>query len=224
MDYFHIGTDLFIGFFALFLMTKVLGKTQITQITAFDFISALVLGELVGNAVYDEETGIGKIIFAVTLWGALIYIIEIITQKMKGSRNFLEGQPSIIIRKGKIDKEQMTKCNLDINQLQHLLRMKDVFSLREVEFAILETDGTVSVLRKSLFETATRGDLKLVDQRVSLPITLIIDGEVLWDNLDEGPFEEGWLKNEIRTHGATSYRDIMYAEWRDGEGLYVQTF
>src|SRR5690625_667590 len=83
------------GFCALFLLTKVLGKTQISQLTAFDFIAALVLGELVGNALFDEKAGILDIGYVIFLWGSLLYIVEMITQKYKRSRFFLEGKPKI---------------------------------------------------------------------------------------------------------------------------------
>lgn len=108
-DYVKILVDSLVGFVALFLMTKALGKSQITQITAFDFIAALVLGELVGNALYDPEVGIGQIIFATVLWSILIYLTELLTQKSKRTRSFLEGSPSIVIHKGKIRRDVMKK-------------------------------------------------------------------------------------------------------------------
>ena len=94
--------DLLFGFFALFVLAKVLGKTQISQITAFDFISALVLGELLGNALYDEEIGIIHIAFVVSVWGGLMYVTEYITQRFKRSRELLEGSPAIVIKNGKL--------------------------------------------------------------------------------------------------------------------------
>lgn len=82
MEFIRIASELFVGFICLFFLTKLLGRATITQLTTFDFISALVLGELVGNALYDSEIGIGRIVFAVAVWGALIYFTEVITQKI----------------------------------------------------------------------------------------------------------------------------------------------
>ncbi|KGP90691.1 membrane protein [Pontibacillus chungwhensis BH030062] len=221
MVYTSILVETIIGFLCLFVLTKVLGKSQITQITAFDFIAALVLGELVGNALYDKEVGISQVLFAVFCWGILIYVTEWITEKFKGSRALLEGRPTIIIYEGKIQKELMNKGKLDINQLQHLLRSKDVFSIQEVEYAILETDGTVSVLKKSLEQTPSRGDLNLKPERVYLPRTLVSDGEVLWDNLEEAGLTEEWLHQELRKQNIQSPKELMYAEYKEGEALYV---
>ncbi|KGP74331.1 DUF421 domain-containing protein [Pontibacillus yanchengensis] len=217
----QIFIETLIGFLCLFVLTKLLGKSQITQITAFDFISALVLGELVGNALYDKEVGIPQILFAVFLWGILIYTTEVITQKLKGTRALLEGRPTIIIYKGKLQKDNLTKGKLDINQLQHLLRAKDVFSLTEVEYAILETNGTVSVLKKSLQQTTTRDDLNLQPESVPLPRSVITDGEVIWDNLQEVGFDKAWLLEQLKQQQISSPKDVLYAEYKEGEALYV---
>ncbi|MCC3355678.1 DUF421 domain-containing protein [Bacillus sp. REN16] len=224
MDFFKIAIDLVVGLLGLLILTKILGKTQITQITAFDFISALVLGELVGNAVFDREIGIFQILFAILVWGILIYVIEIVTQKIRRSRPFLEGKSSIIIHKGKIIKDHLKKNKLDINQLQHLLRSKGVFSIREAEYAILETDGSISVLKKSEYEPPTRQDYNMAELKVRLPITLVSDGVLIQENLKESGFSEDWLQSELKSQGVATYKDLLYAEWREEEGLYVQEF
>nr|MCX3324187.1 DUF421 domain-containing protein [Bacillus paranthracis] len=112
----QITIELFVGFFVLLVATKILGKTQISQLTPFDFISAIVLGELVGNTLYDPEVRVWSILYAVLVWTVLIYAIEVITQKFRGTRRFFEGYPSIIIRNGRNDREQLKSNHLDINQ------------------------------------------------------------------------------------------------------------
>ncbi|MGP4106707.1 DUF421 domain-containing protein [Virgibacillus sp. L01] len=220
-----ILSETLFGFFALFVLTKVLGKTQIIQLTAFDFIAALVLGELVGNAIFDDQAGIIEISFAVLVAGAVLYVTEIITQKYKGSRSLLEGNPAIVIHKGKLIKEEMKKNKLDINQLQHLLRAKDAFSISEVEYAILETDGTVSVMKKPVHQTTTKQDFNIAPKPVRLPTTLINDGEVLWDNLRESNLSEEWLEQELTKQNFNSVKEVFYAEWNEGNNeLFVLQF
>ncbi|KAB2335029.1 DUF421 domain-containing protein [Bacillus mesophilum] len=224
MEYVHILFVLLVGFIALFGMAKILGKTQITQITPFDFISAIVLGELVGNALYDENTSIWQMLYSVVIWTVLIFTTELITQKYKSTRKLLEGEPSIVIKKGKINFDVLKKNHLDLNQLQHLLRTKDIFSVRECEYAILETDGTVSVLKKPAFTVPTISDFNMPLPSVEIPITLIIDGEVVFDNLENMEWDLEKLKMEIKNAGASSVKDILIAEWKKGEGLYVQLY
>ncbi|MDZ5470384.1 DUF421 domain-containing protein [Bacillus sp. 31A1R] len=224
MEFVRIIVELVVGYFALFLLTKLLGKTQITQLTPFDFISALVLGELVGNALYDENIGISKIIFAVTAWGLLIYTTEVATQKSRKYRSVLEGTPSIIIYKGKIDYNLLKKCRLDLNQLQQLLRGKDIFSIRECEYAILEANGSLSVIKKSQYSAVTPTDLNLPTQPQTLPLALILDGEIEHDNLRIVNWDAKRLETEVRITGAHGIKDVLYAEWKEGEDLYVQKY
>jgi len=224
MEFLELAIDLLFGFISLFFLTKLLGKTQLNQITTFDFISALVLGELVGNAVFDQEAGIGHIIFAIFIWGTLIYILEFITQKWKGTRAFLEGRPSIIIKRGKILRDEMKRNKLDLNQLKQLLRTKGAFSINEVEYAILETDGTVNVMKKPQYDYPLREDFQIHGTNIYLTYTIIIDGEVLWDNLHEAGFDENWLMKELKKRKINHYQDVFHAEWSQKEGLHVQSF
>ena len=223
-NFYHLSLELIVGFFALLLITKLLGKTKITQLTPFDFVSALVLGELIGNAIYNKDVGIEYVLYAIGLWGTFILLLEIITQKFKKTRGILEGNPAVVIRNGKIDRQQLKKNKLDLNQLQHLLRDKDVFSMREVEYAILEANGTVNVLKKPNYEKPTKGDLNLPPKKVNLPITLITDGEVLWDNLKEAGYDEEWLQRQLASHGIVKAEQVLFAEWLEGEPMFINTF
>ncbi|OOE12113.1 DUF421 domain-containing protein [Fictibacillus arsenicus] len=221
----HVGqltTELIVGFLALFILTKILGKTQISQITPFDFISSIFLGELVGNAMYDDETSIFVILYAILIWGSLVYLIEIISQKFKGTRKMLEGAPTIVIRKGYLDRDQLKKSKLDINQLQNLVRQKGYFSLREVEYAILETNGTLSILPKYQYGSPNRQDLNMhTDQQPELPVTLILDGEINMDNLSTAGISKKKLLNQIHEHGYKSVEDVLYAEMSEGKLLIM---
>ncbi len=223
-NFYHLSIELIVGFFALLIITKILGKTQINQLTPFDFVSALVIGDLVGNAIYNKDVGIKYVLYAIGLWGTFIYLLELITQKFAKTRSFLEGNPSVVIRQGKLDREQLKKNNLDLNQLQHLLRDKDVFSIREVEYAILEPNGTVNVLRKHQYGQATKKELNIAPEPVYLPIGLIIDGEVLWDNLAEAGYDEAWLLNKLNKKGIVKPEQVFYAEWLEGDELFVNTY
>jgi uncharacterized membrane protein YcaP (DUF421 family) len=224
LSYSQMLWDTLFGFFALYLLTKILGKTQISQLTAFDFISAIILGELVGNAMFDDKAGVLEMAFVLFLWGGLLYIIEIITQKFKGTRSLLEGSPEIVIRRGKMIRDVMKKNKLDTNQLQHLLRSKDIFTVREVEYAILETDGTLSVLKKSDYQTPTRKDMKLAPEPENLSVTLINDGEIVYDNLEEKNLTEEWLKEQLIEQGFDNVKDVFYAEYMKDEELLVLPF
>jgi uncharacterized membrane protein YcaP (DUF421 family) len=224
MEFMSIAVELIVGYFALLILTKILGKTQITQISAFDFISALILGELVGNSLYDGKVSVLPILTAIFIWGSLIFFTEYFTQKSRRFRHMLEGTPALIINKGKINFDELKKNHLDLNQLQHLLRAKDIFSVRECEYALLESDGTLSVVRKPLYEIVQRQDLNIPAKTATLPLSLIVDGEIVYDNLKLAEQKEDWLLNEIKKQGFLSSEDVLYAEWEEGESLLVQGY
>ncbi|WZY01175.1 DUF421 domain-containing protein [Bacillus sp. FSL W7-1360] len=223
-SYISLTCELIIGFFALLVLTKVLGKNQITQLTPFDFISALVLGELVGNAIYDEDIGLHYVLYAVCIWGILIYAIEMLTQKFRATRAVLEGSPSVIIAKGRIQFKELKKNKLDLNQLQHLLRERGVFSVQEVEYGILETNGSVNVQRKSAYDTPMNKDLAIHRSDPTLPIPVIMDGEIIEESLTEINQSKTWLQEILFKRGIATHKAVLYAEWIEGNPLFLQTY
>ncbi|KAA9030692.1 DUF421 domain-containing protein [Niallia endozanthoxylica] len=219
--YLSIAIELIAGLVILFIILKILGKTQFSQITPFDFISALILGELVGNAVYDNGTHLGDVLFAASVWGAIIYVVEVVTQKFKNTRKFLEGEPSIVINKGKINYNSLKKNNMDMNQLQSLIRQQGYFSIQEVEYVILETNGMLSVLPKFKYDTPKAGDLNLPSKPVNLPITLILEGEVIYNNLKEYGLNDQWLKEQLAAQNINDYKSVLFAEWQPNQPVYA---
>ncbi|MFD1039526.1 DUF421 domain-containing protein [Virgibacillus byunsanensis] len=221
LDFIGISLKIILGFFLLFLITKLLGKTTIKQLTPFDFISAIVLSELLGNAIYEENITMIHIIYTLFLWGILMIFMEKILLKHKGLRGFLEGNPSIIIRDGKIDRYQLKKNRMNINQLLSLLRQSEIFSVREVAFAILETNGSISILKKHKYQKVQVQDLQLPEKPEFLSTTVILDGEILLDNINGLGFDKTWLKNQLAANGIASNEEVLYADWLHNDGMYV---
>ncbi|MGV3467355.1 MAG: DUF421 domain-containing protein [Heyndrickxia sp.] len=220
--YLEVSIELVVGFFALLILTKFIGRSSISEATPFDFVAALVLGEFVGGAIYDDNIHTGKILFVIALWGALIGCIDFITLKYNRSRGIFESKPSILINNGVILRSAMKRNKIDMNRLQTLLREKDIFSIREVAYALLEPNGKLTVIKNPLFENVKRRDLDLPVKSVDLPLTLISDGVLIKNNLDIIKRNEEWLKQELDMRGISSVRDVMLAEYNAEDGLYVQ--
>src|SRR5699024_4051448 len=134
---------------------------------------------------------------------------EIITQKFSKTRHLLEGDPVLVIHKGQFISEEQKKNKIDVDEVQQHLRAKDVFSDREVENAILETDGTIAVLNKSACQTPTKKDLNLLPSEVFLPIKLTSEGEFIKDKLEEANLSEDWGFGELTRRGYISARDVF---------------
>ncbi|MFD2704378.1 DUF421 domain-containing protein [Salibacterium lacus] len=222
VHFLQLTVELTIGFVALLVITKVLGKTQINQLTPFDFISSIVMGELVGNAIYDNEIGLHYILYAVVLWAVLVGVVESITQKKKETRSMLEGKPAIVIREGQLDYSVLRKNRLDLNQLQHLLRDKDIFSMQDVHYAILEANGTVNVLKKPHAASALKTDLQAdPGPPPRLPLAVILDGEWVEDNITESNISKRDILERLQTRNIPDINRVLYAEWSGEYPLYI---
>lgn len=221
MGFGQLTLELVVGFFSLLFMARFLGKTQITQLTAFDFISALIMGELLGNAIYDEDTGILEVIFAIAIWSLLMMITQFLGKKSIPLRRLFEGEPALVIQHGIVDRQALSKNRTNISELQTLLREKDVFSVREVEFALLEPNGSLTVIRKPEFDTPTLKDLQIPITKKSLPALLVSDGKILGKGLDKIGKTETWLRSELGKQGFDDVDNVFFAEWRDEDGLYA---
>jgi uncharacterized membrane protein YcaP (DUF421 family) len=223
-EYAHITLDLLFGFAGLFVFNQVLGKAHFSKLTPFEFVAILVLGDLVGNAVYQPDVTAAQIVYGILIWGLIIYAIGKLTLKSKKMRTLFEGEPSIVIRRGQLQYDLMRRNMLDLNQLLSMLRQQGYFSLREIEYAVLETNGMISVLPKRRYGAPTRGDLGLHGAGGRVPVTLILDGRLQTDNLGKASLSEQWLKQQLAGQGIDSYAGVLYADWDPEDGLFVMPY
>ncbi|TWI57925.1 uncharacterized membrane protein YcaP (DUF421 family) [Halalkalibacter nanhaiisediminis] len=219
----HLTVELVIGFFFLFIIVIIVGRKIINQITPFTFIAAIVLGELLGNALYDDNVSTFYIIYAMSLWGILLFIIEYLGRKYLFFRGIFQGKPTALIRNGMVDREALRKSKMNLNELQSLLRQSETFSVREVAYCYLESNGSISILKKPQYQKTTLEDFNLPGKPAYVPVTLIRDGEVLWDELKDLGHDESWLKWQLLAHNVSDYKDVFLAEWLENDGIFVQT-
>ncbi len=220
----YLTIEIITGFFLLFIIVKFVGKKIINQITPFTFIASIVLGELLGNALYDHQIGVFYIIYSMGLWAILLFIVEYLGQKYLSFRGIVEGKPSALIKNGIVDREELRKNRMNINQLQSLLRQSETFSIREVAFCYLEANGSISILKKTKYQKTTQEDFNMSVKPVYVPVTLIRDGEVLWDEVTDLGFDEDWLRVQLSSQKVSEYKTIFLAEWLEDDGLFVQTY
>lgn len=211
-----------LGFTVLFLLTRMLGKKQIGQLTHFTYITGIALGNIVGDMVVHRDIKLMDGLVGVTLWAVLTFLLEYLSLKSSKARVLLDGEPMIVIKKGKIQEKALSKSKLNIDDLSMLLRNKEVFSFSDVDYAILETNGQLSVLKIPESESPTRKDLKiLTHQRVHIPSEIIVDGKVVIGNLEEFSLSQAWLDNQLKLFGIESVSDVIYAELQSDGRLYI---
>ncbi|MNC43231.1 hypothetical protein D3C75_920830 [compost metagenome] len=152
------------------------------------------------------------LIFTLAVWTLLSVTFEKITLHLPKLRKPLEGEPEVLIRDGKIDLVKLRKNNLDFEQLRMMLRAKDTFSVSEVAYAIYETNGSLSILKKAQHEPATREDLLVPVPEATLPLSIIEDGIVQHETLNRLGQDDTWLARELRKQGYSGPQSVAYAE------------
>jgi uncharacterized membrane protein YcaP (DUF421 family) len=209
--------------FTLVIVTmRVMGKRQIGELQPFELAVAILISELA--AVPMQNTGIPLVNGIIPILTLLIaqMSLSLISLKSVKARGFICGKPSILIANGKIQEEQLKKEMFTLNDLLEQLRINNTPNIANVEFAILETNGQLSVIPKAQKRTLTAEDLKLNTNYEGLPLDLIIDGYINKRNLKVLNLDLSWLINEIKKFGAEKPEDVLFASIDSQGNLFCQ--
>jgi len=209
------------AFVMVLVITRIVGKTQVGQLTVSDFINAIVIGSIAAAMVTDLKENVWYYAFGLGLFGLLTIGAEYLALKSRPARKLIEGEPTIVIHNGKILEDNMKKLIYHVDDLMMQLREKNVFNIADVEFAIAEPNGALSVLLKSPKRPLTPQDLQIPTKYEGVPSELIVDGVVIQQNLKQNNLTEEWLYRELEKQGIKSVKEVAYASL-DTEGrLYV---
>ncbi|MFK4388979.1 uncharacterized membrane protein YcaP (DUF421 family) [Peribacillus frigoritolerans] len=212
------------SFSLLLVGTKILGKQTISQMTMFDFVATISLGAIAANLAFNTSIKVHHTIIAFTIYIAIIFLMALISLKNSKGRKFLAGDPTIVMQNGKILEGNMNKMRYTLDYLNQQLRERDIFNIEEVLFAIVETNGTLTVLKKPQFRNVTKQDLMIpVMPEQKLPIELIMDGEIIKENLKQNNITFSWLESELIKRNLLKH-DVVYAVLAANGNLYVDTF
>jgi uncharacterized membrane protein YcaP (DUF421 family) len=224
VDVIELAVRIILSFLVLFTVTRITGRKEISQLTFFNFVSAITIGTIGGSLVTSADLSILNGVLALVGWGALTIVMGFIDIKSKKARKLLEGDPLIVIKKGMIMEQSLRKARLDIDELNVMLREKNVFSITDVDYAILETDGKLSVMKKENKQPLTRSDLRInnsKEQIIPLSTEVVSDGIINKKNLSELNLDEKWLEQELQKSGIQSVSDVFYAEIQKDGTLYI---
>ena len=196
----------------LFFITKMLGKKQISQLSLFDYIVGITIGNIAGDISLDTEKNILDGIISLFIYGLFSYFISYITRKNIKLRRFFIGVPTILVENGKIIECGLTKCKIDVNEFLAQARNMGYFDLSEINYAIMETDGNISFLPYEWAKNSTKKDLKIKTSDNALVANLIIDGEILENNLKCINKDIEWLLHELKINGI-DINDVLLATY-----------
>ena len=187
----------------LFFITKMLGKKQISQLSFFEYVNGITIGSIGAEIVTGLEQSVFLGILSLITFAAIPFIAGFVSLKSKPFRNFVEGKGTVFIKDGKILEDNLKKERYTTDELLELLRKDNVFKVADVEFAVLETTGDLSILLKKENQPLTAKDLNLTVASEKEPQTVIMDGEILDEPLATAGRSRQWLHTELSKLGVT---------------------
>lgn len=193
----------------LFLLTKCMGKKQVSQMNIYDYIIGITIGSIAADISLDIEKNFLVGTISLIIFGLSGVLITYLTLKSIRMRRIFSGVPTILIENGKIIEKNLFKEGIDVNDLQEEARQSGYFDLSKVNYAVLETNGNVSFLAKASEEPVTRKDMKIKVKDESLCANIIIDGILLEDNLNNMKKDIKWLEKELKNRGYEDYKNIL---------------
>lgn len=208
---FQIALKLAIGLVGLLIVVRVLGHKSLSKLTPFDLVYTFVLGGILEEAIYEEKVDIGQILFALAVWGLLIYIIESLVQRTEKLNHFIKGKPAVLVIDGKLNLKAFERHHVEMEQLRSMLRQQECFSLKQAKYVVLEPGGHASIM---------------MDKELSDVFTYLVvdEGKLEENTLKTIGHDEKWLHEELKKEGHDDIKKIVYAEWSEEEGFYVKTY
>ncbi len=202
----------FFMYFFVLLILRVMGKREIGKLSIFDLVVSIMMAEIAVFAIEDPKISILRGIIPILALMLTQISISKISLKSKKIRELVEGKPSILIENGKIKDHEMKKQRYTIDDLLTQLREKKINNVADVEFAVLETSGKLSVFPKPLYLPVTKEDLHIKGESyLGLPLPIVADGRIMSKNLQKINKDDKWLIRELARYGYKDLRKVYFA-------------
>ena len=193
---------------ALFLIAKVIGHKQMSQLDFFDYITGITIGSIAAEMATELEEPI-KPLIAMIVYGAITVSLALITRKIPTLRKYINGSPTIIMSDGKIFRKNLKKAKLDLSEFMVMCRQAGYFNLNDIKMAIFEYNGRLTILPKSTKRPLNPEDMNIVPEVAEISVEIIMDGRVLDGNLKRMGLNKEWLENELKVQGYKSPKQIF---------------
>jgi len=204
-----------ISFFFLLIVTKIMGQRSLSQLRLLDFIMALSIGNIIAHPLSDQHLGMKGSMITIGVLVILYLIMVFLSLKWLKFTKFVDPSPFPLIKNGEILYKGLTKARIPIDVLLTELRKKQIHDIQQVALALWESDGTISFFLESQYQTLTPKDMKLMTKSFSLPITIIKDGKIDFEELKQTGKDEDWVKNQIRMVHSLDIKNILLATMDD---------
>ncbi|NEU29141.1 DUF421 domain-containing protein [Paenibacillus polymyxa] len=214
-----------ISAFALMMfLARLLGKPTIAQMTYHDFVAVITLGSITANLAFNNTISIRILLTSMLTFTGIAYLLMVLAMKNQKLRSWFSGKPTVLIQEGKIMEGNMRKLKVTLDTLNQELRGKNFFNIQDVQYAVLELNGSISVLPKPDCMPVIKKDLHLKSQsEQAFPIELIMDGDIIEANLQQNNLTTEWLQSQIKKKGF-SLKEINYAVISTDGNVYFDEY
>ena len=219
----NITARVLLIYILLLTAMRIMGKREIGQLSNLDFVVSIVVAELATLPITDQKMPLAHSILPMMIITVLQIAVSMACLKSNRFRRFLYGRPNVLIAGGRLQMAEMRQARYNIDDLLSQLRQRDVFDVSNVEYAVLETSGDLTVILKPVCCAVTRGDLNINSQDVfsGMPLTLIDDGEINWKGMADHNLTRQWLLEQLQIQGIHDPQQVFFASLSNSGKLYV---
>ncbi len=221
MDYFYVLLRSIFSILALFFLTKLMGRKQISQLNLYDYVVGITIGSVAAEVSTSLESNFWAGMLVMSVYTIVSVFISFITEKSILMRRFIIGVPIIIIERGKIIENSLKKAKFDVNDLLQEARVSGYYDLSQIEYAIMESNGKISFLPKSNYMPVTVSDMKIKVARNGLVSNLVIDGNIMHKHLKRIKKDEKWLLTRLNNMGYKDLKKILLVTCDNKEQLTI---
>lgn len=207
----------------LFILTKIIGAREMSQLSMFDYINSITIGSMAAEMATSLEDNYMQPLIAMIVYAIVILLLELATNKSLKLRRFITGNALILLDNGVLYKENFKRARLDISEFLTQCRNKNYFNISDIQTAILEPDGKLSILPKSIKRPVIPEDMNLVPIQEQMVANIICDGKIIPENLKSTGNNEVWLKNKLKEQNITDIKNIFLATCDSNNNLSVYT-
>ncbi len=210
MNFLRLCLTAVLSFVTLFLTAKYMGHKQISQLDFFDYIAGITIGSIAAEMATELEEP-WKPFVAMIIYGGATLLLSIISIKFPRTRKYLNGTPTILMDNGKLYRENLKKAKLDLSEFMVMCRQQGYFDLTNIQTAIFEYNGKLTILPQSAQRPLTPNDMNLAPAQDMIFTEIIMDGRILDDNLKRMGLNTKWLENQLKQNHICSADDIFLA-------------
>jgi uncharacterized membrane protein YcaP (DUF421 family) len=214
-----------LSFFSILFITRILGRQQVAQLTLYEYINGITFGSIAAAVATDIGQHTWLHLMGLFLFGILTFLMSYISLKSRNASKVIQGEPILVIQDGRILEKNLTRYHYTVDDLTHLMRMKDVFSITDVKYGILETTGELSLMK-----VARKDNLKSKDMESSemnqqdLETDIIVTGKIIYENLMNKHLSVKWLTSQLKEMGIKNINDVYYAAIDKNNKLYIDKY